>query len=115
MGSEAQKAILRHVNGLWPSREDLPSLIESAEEVERTIASPGYRAIKRVIDAEIAQVDAKLDGNKTLEHVEYARLHGRRSALAAFEHAATAIVDRAQERRQQAEQANAAAEPVAGR
>ena len=105
-------SIARHVDKLWPDRERLPALIESAEAVERTLGSAGFQAIRSVIGLEIATIDRELDGARTLEHAEYARLHGRRGALTALEDAAAAIVDRASKRKAAAE--SEVAESAAG-
>lgn len=105
-------SITRHVDKLWPAREDLPALIESAEAVERTLGTAGFRAIRSVIDLEIATIDRELDGARTLEHADYARLHGRRGALTVLEDAAAAIVVRASKRKAAAE--SEVAESAAG-
>lgn len=105
MSSEAPKALARHVDRLWPKDDpdSLPVLIESAEAVEKAIASPGFQAIKQVIDREIAQLDKKLDSDA--EDIDYRRLHGRRSGLTAIDDAATAIIDGARDRRKPADEA----------
>lgn len=110
-------AISRHVDELWPGRANLQDLLGAGQAVELAMESSGYQAIKAVLEAEIASIDRQLDGPAPDER-EYRRLHGRRSALTAFEDAAMAIVARANERRRIAEedaQREATGESVAGR
>ncbi len=90
--SDAKAAYTRHVDELWP-RDQLPSLIEAGEAVERTLDSQGFKIIMEVLAAEVATIDRRLEGT-ALEQAEYARLHGRRSALLAAQGAGQAVVSR---------------------
>lgn len=54
--------------------------------------------MRRLLDAEIAKIDAKLDGALLATRAEYAHAHGRRSGLRAMVEAADAIVLRADQR-----------------
>jgi hypothetical protein len=94
----------RHVRKLWPP-EMLPELIEAAEAVERLLGSPGWNAIAEVIAAEVATIDSELDHGPAKEAADYAKQHGRRSALLAANEAARAIVGEAVRRREEAEEA----------
>lgn len=109
MSQRTKPEFVRHVDDLFPTREHLTVLTESAEAVQRTIESPGFDVIRRVLAAEVAKIDDQL-GGRTLEHAEYARLHGRRTALMACEDAAAAVTERAITRRKQAIQEQEAAE-----
>jgi hypothetical protein len=93
----------RHVRKLWPP-DQLPELIETAERVESLLGSVGWRAVERVLAAEVATIDSELDHGSAKEAADYAKQHGRRSALLAAGEAARAIVGEAQQRRVNAEQ-----------
>lgn len=98
-------ALSRHIKDLWEGRDALPQLIEDAEAVERVLAQPGWQAIQRVLEAEIAMIDRSLDGRPKETAAEYAHAHGRRGALGAAGEAARAILQQAATRRQAAEAA----------
>lgn len=102
--SKPAATISKHVDEVWPGRENLQSLLEAGAAVEREYESEGFQAIRKVLAAEIASIDRQISSPKTLEHAEYAHLGGRRSALSAFSDAAAAIIDRATTRRAQAEE-----------
>jgi hypothetical protein len=93
----------RHVRKLWSS-DALPELITTAEVVERLLGSPGWQAIERVLAAEVATIDSELDHGAAKEAADYAKQHGRRSALLAAREAATAIVGEARQRALKAEE-----------
>jgi hypothetical protein len=97
-------AMTRHVRNVW-GPEQLPELIEAAEAVERLADSPGWKAVQRVLDAEVATIDREMDNGAAKEAADYAKQHGRRSALRASVEAAGAIIGEAVRRREQAEQA----------
>lgn len=61
-------------------------LVEMADAIDRLVAEEGWQIVVDQMDAELADLDGKLDGATPLEHVEYAHLHGqRRGILAARE------------------------------
>ena len=72
--------------------------MSSAEIVQQAMGHPGVEIVSQMVREEIESLDAKLDSDRPLEHVEYAALHGRRSGLRYFEQVAQALVDRAAER-----------------
>jgi F0F1-type ATP synthase membrane subunit b/b' len=95
----------------------LDELFAQGEEVEGLLSHPGWKHLMGAIDAEVSQIDQRLDGHaRPLEQAEYALAHGRRYGLLEIEKKAHAIV--AHYRRtlqQQQERHDAAAEPVAER
>jgi hypothetical protein len=82
-------------------------LIEVAEHVERLRNSPGWQFVQHVLNAEVATIDRELDEGGAKEAADYAKQHGRRSALRASDEAARAIIAEAFRRREQAEQEDA--------
>lgn len=94
----------RHVRNVWGDGQ-LPELIEAAEAVERLKSSAGWEAVRLVLHAEIATIDRELDEGAAKEAADYAKQHGRRSALRAADEAARAIIGEALRRRKEAEQA----------
>lgn len=113
MGADLNKGMVNRVGRVWSGDDSLPELIEAAEAVERMMATPGWAAVQAVIEAEVATIDAKLDRGHAKEAAEYAKAHGRRSALRAADDAARAIIGRAAEL-QEREQARADAEATSG-
>jgi hypothetical protein len=99
----ATPAFTRHVREEWPT-EKLPELLEQAEAVERLLSQPGWQAVQRILDREIATIDRTLDTGLPKEAAAYAKEHGRRGALRSFDEAAWAIVEEANRQRQNAEQ-----------
>lgn len=111
MNSEKNPVFSRHVTDIWG--EDLPGLVASGEHVQNLLFSPGWGAVMRVIDAELALLDSELDGARSpKEQAEYALAHGRRGGLKAVSDAAKTIMLAAKARQARAE---TAAEPVVGR
>lgn len=99
---------------LFPSLDELAM---AAEAVRATVASPGWVAIARVLEAEIATIDRDLDGSdEPMSQAEYALAHGRRYGLRGADEAAGAILRKAEFdlRRQKAKHENGAAVSVAG-
>jgi hypothetical protein len=107
MAERATPAFTRHVREEWPA-EKLPELIEQAEAVERLLAHPGWYAVQRVLDREIATIDRVLDTGLPKEAAAYAKEHGRRGALRAADEAARAIIEQAARQRHRAEEERAA-------
>jgi len=99
----ATPAMVRHVRDEWPAAK-LPELSEEAEAVERVLSHPGWYAVQRILDREIATIDRVLDEGPALDAASYAKAHGRRSALRAADEAARAIIVEADRQRMQAEQ-----------
>lgn len=91
----------RHVSDVWPD-DRLPELIEAREAVQRTLDSPGWRAIQDLLACEIATIDSELEHGPTKEAAGYAKALGRRSAIRASQEAAKAIIEKANRREQQA-------------
>jgi len=89
----------------------LPDLVEAGEQVQNLLFSPGWLAVQKIVDCEIATIDGELDYGRPKEQAEYAYQHGRRSALRAVEDAARAILHESKVRLARAE---SAAEPALG-
>lgn len=87
----------RHIDECF--KDDLAALFEAGEAVEGLLRTRGWGELVQILDAETARVDRDLNGDKPLEHVEYAKLHGERRGLRTAEEAARAIVARAAQRR----------------
>lgn len=87
--------IYRHVDRVFP---ELRELSESADAVEKLASDQGFIAVMRIIDAEVASIDRKLDHAPLGEATEYAHAHGRRGALNAFTDAMQAIREGAEKR-----------------
>lgn len=102
-------AMTRHVDREWRGAERLPDLIEAAEAVEVMRATPGWDALIRVVEREIRLISTGLERGMATDHAaEYAKQHGRLGGLRSVMEAAEAIVARAEVRRKQAEDAQAA-------
>lgn len=97
-----EPAFTRHVRDAWGA-DQLPELIEAAEAVEQTLASPGWAHIERILHAEIATIDRVCDTAREMTLHDYAKAHGRRGALRSAEEAAKAIIGIAEQRRVAAE------------
>lgn len=70
-----------------------------AEQVQAVVDHPGWELLMVFVQAEIAEIDAKLDGGRDpLSQAEYAMAHGRRGGLRTLEDAATAILAKAERR-----------------
>lgn len=79
----------RHVKGTA-----LEELFAIGEAVESLAGHPGWIHVQRLVDAEIAEIDRKLDGREEpLSQAEYALAHGRRGGLRGARDAAEAILD----------------------
>ena len=102
--TRALPAFTNQVRDLWRGDEQLPGLLEAAEQVERLVAHPGWTAVQRVLSGQIATIDRELDEGAPKDAAGYAQQHGRRSALRAAEEAAKAILEHARSRRQVAEE-----------
>lgn len=82
---------------------DLESLFQAGDDVMALMLHPGWTHITRLLDASVADIDARLDGNLLDSRAEYARAHGRRNGLSALPHLARAIVAEAERRRREQE------------
>lgn len=99
MGSNPERRQPAHGNAVRDSFRTLESLTEAADAVRSLLAHPGWAHVSRLLDAEIAKIDARLDGDRLLEtRSEYAHLHGQRRGLRAALGIAHAIVSYADER-----------------
>lgn len=74
---------------------DLDTLFEAGEAVQALQSHPGWAYLSRLIEAEIDDVDLKLDGRLLDTRADYAHAHGRRGGLKALAEAARAIVSEA--------------------
>lgn len=101
MAERGAPALTRHVRDVW---RDVPELIDAAEGVEQLLRHPGWHAVHRILDREVATIDRQLDEGPPRDLGEYAKAHGRRGALRAAEEAATAIVGESQRARKRAEE-----------
>lgn len=108
---DAPAALYNEVDRVYP---DTRTLSESAEAVKQLEGHPGFQAVKALLYAEVAKIDRSLDSAPLRDATEYAYAHGRRSAILSFEGAATAIIERSQQRDEQAER-EAAGESAAER
>lgn len=71
--------ITRHLKDLYP---DLETLFMAGEDVDGLTGHPGWARVVELVEAEIARIDADLDGNSVpLTQAEYAMAHGRRGGL----------------------------------
>ncbi len=83
----ADPAITNHVRKAFPKLSDL---FDAGEACVELMASPGWTVIQRVLKAEIADADVKLEAHEPLSRAKYAQITGRRAGLrAASETAAT--------------------------
>lgn len=93
---------------------DLESLFEAGDDALGLLGHPGWDHVTRLIDAAVADIDVRLDGQLLDSRAEYARAHGRRSGLLATREVVRALVNEAnRKRREQARKHEATAEPVA--
>jgi hypothetical protein len=80
----------RHLKVIYPLPQDL---FEAGEAVGATHDSAGWLHISRLIEYEIATIDAGLDGpNHPLTRAEYAMAHGRRDGLRGAQKAVETII-----------------------
>jgi len=80
----------RHLKRIYPQPQEL---FEAWDAVDALLAHPGWLHITRLLEYEIATIDAGLDEPHTpLTQAEYAMGHGRRDGLRAAQKAADAIV-----------------------
>jgi hypothetical protein len=69
----------RHLKTIYPLPQDL---FDAGDAVVTLEASAGWLHVSRLIEYEIATIDAGLDGsNQPLTQAEYAMAHGRRDGL----------------------------------
>lgn len=66
--------------------------------VESLLAHPGWDHIGRLLDAEIAEIDRKVDGSLLESKSEYAFLHGRRGGIRFGRDVAEAILSRSRQK-----------------
>jgi hypothetical protein len=93
----------RYLNAL--SSFSLEELFAAGEAVQSLEGHPGWVHLQRLIQAEIAAIDASLDGGSTpLSRAEYAMAHGRRGGVLAVVKAADAIVQRAEAKKREQEE-----------
>jgi hypothetical protein len=74
---------------VFPALDDL---FTAGDHVRALQSHPGWTAISRVIEEEIASIDFRLDERLLPTRSDYASLHGRRAGLRAMWQAADAIV-----------------------
>ena len=84
--------MLSSVDDMFGSLEDL---FAAGEAVEGLLSHPGWAHVARLIEAEAAAVEAKMDGRLLESRAEYAFAHGRLGGLKAAASAAAAIRSRA--------------------
>lgn len=97
------------------TRDVFPTLAElfaAGEDVESLQAHPGWTHVCRLVDAEIALIDTRLDGPPLESRAAYAHLLARRSGLNGFRAAAEAIRSRAALRRAQQQAKHEGAAPA---
>jgi hypothetical protein len=82
---------------------DLRELFRAGEAVDTLVFDHGWQAVLRLVDAEIAVLDRRLDGKDPLTHVEYAHLHGQRRGLRGMRDAAHALSSHYEAARQEQE------------
>lgn len=95
MAPDAPADLYRHVDRVFPETRELS---DSADAVAQLLAHSGFAAVQKLIDAEVASIDRKLDHAPLREATEYAHAHGRRGALLAFTDAASALLERSKQR-----------------
>lgn len=78
---------------------DLEELFQAGDDTLALLGHPGWHLLTRLLDASVADIDARLDGNLLDSRAEYARAHGRRSGLLAVMELARAIVNESNHRR----------------
>lgn len=84
----------RHLDRIYPEPQ---TLFEAGDEVASLMMHPGWRHITRLLEWEIATIDATLDGrDEPLTRAQYASWHGRRGGLRAFQAAADAIIGKSE-------------------
>lgn len=93
MGSRSDPRLRRHSRDL-----PLDQLLAAAEAVQSLAEHPGWAVVLSLLDAEIATVDAELDGRLLDSRAAYARAHGRRDGLRAVTGLLDALVERAETR-----------------
>jgi hypothetical protein len=92
-----------HGNAVRDAFKTFEALQGAADDVRGLLAHPGWAHVCRLLDAEVTDLDRKLDGGLLETRAEYAHLHGQRRALGAAQGIAHAIVSVADDRlRQQA-------------
>lgn len=92
----ADPRLSRHIKDVWPSLTDL---FAAGENVRELMAHPGWADVFRLVEAEIATIDADLDGStEPKSQAEYAMQHGRRDGLLGYLRAARGIVSRADQK-----------------
>jgi hypothetical protein len=88
-----------HSNAVREAFPTIDSLTSAAEDVRSLLSHPGWTHLCRLLDAEVADLDVRLDGGRLLEsRAEYAHLHGQRRGLGAASGLAHAIVREADKR-----------------
>lgn len=95
----AQTPFARHLKG-WTFEE-----LENASDALRGLRDhPGWSVLMALLGDEGLSIDEKLDNaGASLQQADYARLHGRRSGLAAPKGAIEAVLAKCDERRVQIE------------
>jgi hypothetical protein len=94
----------------------LAELFRAGDVVESLLDHPGWVVVQSLLSRERSEIDARLNGSKPLEHVEYAHMHGQLRGLNASMDAALAVRDHAAAvRREQELKHEGAGESVPGR
>ncbi len=89
-GSPREPSFTNLVSDVFPSFDELTS---AGEAVSALMETEGWSHVVRLVEAERARIDARLDGELLATRADYARETGRRRGLYGFTAAATAIVD----------------------
>lgn len=77
------------------SRWDFQQLDNAARALEDLRRHPGWSVLQDLLNDEIADLDARLDGGtKPLEQAEYALHHGRRGGLKASRDAVATVLEK---------------------
>ena len=84
----------RHLDRIYPEPQQL---FEAGDLVQSLMVHPGWLHVTRLLEYEIATIDATLDGRQEpLTQAEYAHWHGRRGGLKGFQAAVATIIARAE-------------------
>lgn len=113
--SEIDPELQMIVEEAFPALSDL---FAAGEEVATMLETSGWRALRHALGAELRAEEARLGrGRKPLDQAEYALAHGRLGALQTALKLPAAIVQRAEEIRQEqsAKHESAEADAPAGR
>lgn len=91
--ASAGPELTRHVRGRFSTLEELE---HAAEHARGLVTHPGWAIVLDLLGAEIATIDAVLDGVRVLEQADYAAKLGRRSGLRAPAAVVYALIEHAE-------------------